>query len=337
MPRVGKTLFADDPLRSDLERAREPPTGYTGQDSFRGVVAITSGRKSTTALFARLHLGDHRSRTGSRCRVAVASREGTNEQTTWSTLDLGGTTPMADFGDSTPVVVSGTHSEALKRETAHGHDERWLQSLIHQHPMCLPMGEIEPAFVGVLPVCMELPVCKGWVDNLLMTPDGNIVIVEVKLWQNPEARRAVVAQALEYATGLFRMTYDDLQSAVMRADFGDGDRPTKLYDLFRGCPDALAEDAFVDAVSRNLEMGRIVVLIAGDGIRQDAEDLVAGLQAHANFHFTFALVEMPVFRRETETDQTDQLIVVPRTLLKTTMVERFTIRVCKAIKWKSMT
>ena len=79
-------------------------------------------------------------------------------------------------------------------------------------------------------------------------------------------------------------------------------------------------------VSRNLEMGRIVVLIAGDGIRQDAEDLAAGLQAHANFHFTFALVEMPVFRRETETDQSDALIVVPRTLLKTTMVERFTIR-----------
>ena len=134
---------------------------------------------------------------------------------------------------------------------------------------------------------------KAGSTNLLMTPAGNIVIVEVKLWQNPEARRAVVAPALEYATGLFRMTYDDLQSAVMRADFGDGDHPTNLYDLFRGCPDALAEDAFVDAVSRNLEMGRIVVLIAGDGIRQDAEDLVAGLQAHANFHFTFALVEMP--------------------------------------------
>ena len=26
-PRVWRTLFADDPLRSDLDRARDPPTG----------------------------------------------------------------------------------------------------------------------------------------------------------------------------------------------------------------------------------------------------------------------------------------------------------------------
>ena len=82
---------------------------------------------------------------------------------------------------------------------------------------------------------------------------------------------------------------------------------------------------FVDRINRNLREGRIVVLIAGDGIRTDAEALITGLQAHANFHFTFALVEMPVYVRSLP-DSTDEFIVIPQTLVKTVTVPRFTIR-----------
>ena len=82
---------------------------------------------------------------------------------------------------------------------------------------------------------------------------------------------------------------------------------------------------FADRVTRNLREGRIVVLIVGDEIRPEADELVAGLQAHANFHFTFALVEMPVYSRR-HPDSVDEFIVVPRTLMKTVTVPRFTIR-----------
>ena len=44
-------------------------------------------------------------------------------------------------------------------------------------------------------------------------------MVEVKLWGNPEARRKVVAQTLEYATALFKLSYDELEAAVRKADF----------------------------------------------------------------------------------------------------------------------
>ena len=62
------------------------------------------------------------------------------------------------------------------------------------------MDQIEPGIGRLIPVCMELPLSVGPVDNLLVTPEGNVVMVEVKLWSNPEARRKVVAQALDYAT-----------------------------------------------------------------------------------------------------------------------------------------
>ena len=226
---------------------------------------------------------------------------------------------MPENAIGTPLLVSGDTSAILSRDSSF--DESWLQTLIHRNPACLPMDQIEPGIGRLIPVCMELPLRSGAVDNLLFTPDGNVVIVEVKLWRNPEARRKVVAQALEYATTLFELNYETLEQAFRKAKF-DGDTiPERLYDLV-GKHDALPEHEFVDRVNRNLAKGRIIVIIVGDGIRTDAEALVVGLQAHANFHFTFALVEMPVYK----CDSADaEFIVVPHTLVKTITIPRYTI------------
>ena len=188
----------------------------------------------------------------------------------------------------------------------------------------LPMDQIEPDIGHLIPVCMELPVSVGAVDNLFITPGGNLVVVEVKLWGNPEARRKVVAQALEYATALFKLDYAGLEKAVMKADFNGADAPESLYSLVDGA-DAPSESVFADRVGGNLREGRIAVLTVGDQIRPQADELVAGLQAHANFHFTFAVVEVPVYSRG-GSDPADDFVVVPRTLVKTVTIPRFTIR-----------
>ena len=88
------------------------------------------------------------------------------------------------------------------------------------------MDQIEPGLGRLVPVCMELPLHNDrWVDNLFITPEGHLVVVEVKLWRNSEAHRKVVAQALEYATALFKFSYDDLEAAVSKADFNGAERP----------------------------------------------------------------------------------------------------------------
>ena len=223
-------------------------------------------------------------------------------------------------------MVAGGTSRVLRRELIGGkegrHDEQWLQRLIHRHPTCIPMDQIEPGLPELVSICMELPLSSGCLDNLLMTPEGDIVIVEVKLFKNPQARREVVAQALDYASSLFGMDYTALEKTVLQSDFDGKQRPSRLYDLFTDT-DTLDEPAFVDAVNLNLKNGRIVVLVIGDGIRSDAEDLVNGLQLHAGFHFTFALVELAVFQGASA----DDLFVVPRTLIKTCMIERGIVRI----------
>ncbi len=225
-----------------------------------------------------------------------------------------------------PILVSGDVSTELERIRIGGkesaQDERWLQELIQRHPECIPMDQIEPGLSRLVPICMELALPSGYVDNLLMSPEGDIVIVETKLWRNPEARREVVAQALDYASSLFKINYGELEKLILKAKVDDMPRPERLYDLFDEA-DRLDEPDFVDAVNTNLRNGRIVVLVIGDGIRTEVEDLVSGLQSHAGFHFTFALVELAVFQGAED----DEFLIVPRTLAKTYMIERGIVRI----------
>lgn len=64
------------------------------------------------------------------------------------------------------------------------YDERWLQDLIMHQPGLLPVSQIEPAFSDMVPVCTELPMRAGSMDNLFITPKGDIAVVECKLWRN---------------------------------------------------------------------------------------------------------------------------------------------------------
>ena len=97
--------------------------------------------------------------------------------------------------------------------------------------------------------------------------------------------------------------------------------PTTLYNLIEEAGE-IDEAGFVDAVSRNLRLGRMLLLIVGDGIREGVESLSGFLQMHAGFHFTLGIVEMPVFRLPQ-----GGLIVQPRVLARTVNIERGIVKV----------
>lgn len=198
------------------------------------------------------------------------------------------------------------------------YDENWLQNLLHDQPDILPIGQIEPGFGVAVPVARELSCGHGYVDNLYVTPTGEIILVEAKLWSNPQARREVVAQALDYVAALMRLDYEGLELAVGNA----AGNKHKLYSYFNNHPDAVGEADFIDAVSNNLKRGRMLVLVVGDGIRREAEAMASLLQSHAGAHFTFALVELAMWRNVA----TGDILVVPDTLAQTVMIERGVVR-----------
>ncbi len=204
-----------------------------------------------------------------------------------------------------------------------GYDEAWLQTLLYRNPEVLPIEQIEPGFGKLIPLCRELGLTfgagrSGSLDNIFITTEGRLVLVEAKLWRNPEARRTVVAQAMEYAAAVFRLNYEELQSAVLHARSSEPGLPSSMYELVKQHQETLDEPEFVDAVNRNLKRGRAIVAVVGDGIREDLAPLAELLQTHAGHRFTFALVELAIY----ETPQPGIRVVAPSVLAQTALIER---------------
>ena len=194
-----------------------------------------------------------------------------------------------------------------------GVKEKFFQEQLFRFPEALPIQDIDPAYAGAVPVCQELGTDAGPLDALYVNHLGRLTLAEFKLWRNPEARRTVVGQILDYAKELASWGYQDLQSKVSLALGREGN---VLYDLVRERHPGVDEAAFCDNVTRHLKRGEFLMLIVGDGIREDVEKIVDFVQSHGGLHFNLALVEAALWRDGT------RLIVQPRVLARTKILER---------------
>jgi hypothetical protein len=189
-----------------------------------------------------------------------------------------------------------------------------IQALLHKHPGCLPIAEIDPMFAGPVSICTELNTLAGAIDIFMVTPTGLPVLVECKLWRNPEGRREVVGQILDYAKELSRWSSSDLQREVSRRLKRNGN---PLLELVRTVNPEVDEIQFNDALTANLRRGRFLLLIVGDGIREGVEAIAEYLEKHAGLHFSLGLVELPVYLMPN-----GDRLVAPRVLARLTVITR---------------
>ena len=122
-------------------------------------------------------------------------------------------------GDAVPLQRASFEQSSA----AGAFTEDWLQAQLFRPPLLLPVEDVDPAYRQLLPVCRELNTPAGPLDILYVTPQGRLVVVETKLWRNPEVRRKVVAQVLDYAKELAQWEYEDLMREVLRATGEKGD------------------------------------------------------------------------------------------------------------------
>ena len=220
------------------------------------------------------------------------------------------------------LASSSGGAEPLKLVARQGGDavsEAYIQALVHEHPACLPIAEIDAMFSGAVPICTELSTPAGSIDNFMVTPSGLPVLVECKLWRNPEARREVVSQILDYAKELSRWSSSDVQREVRHRLKRDGN---PLLDMVRAVDPEVDEQQFNDALTANLRRGRFLLLIVGDGIREGVEAIAEYLQLHAGLHFSLGLVELPIYVMPN-----GDRLVTPRVLARTALVTRNVVAV----------
>ena len=171
-----------------------------------------------------------------------------------------------------------------------------LQTAMHHSPELLPVTKIDSSYAPLKSLGMEI----SNIDNLFISPNGRITLVEAKLWRNPQATREVIAQTLDYAKRLNSWSYEELEKQAKRAS-----KPAPLGNksLYEFVKDAFPEDVpseheFIDAVQKTLREGRFLLLIVGDGIRENIEGMVDMLHNLPQMLFTFGLVEMQIYEGE---------------------------------------
>lgn len=193
--------------------------------------------------------------------------------------------------------------------------EEYIQNLCYEHPVLLPVIEIEQIFSGLIPLCKELSMPSGFCDIAYINEEGLITLVECKLWKNPEARRKVIGQILDYAKDLSVWNYEMFEKQCIVARKGD---EKSLIDIIKKYAPDIEEVKFIDNVMKNIIRGRFLLLIVGDGIRENMEEMVEFLNQYGKLSFTLSLVELPVFKIHNE----DEIIITPRVLAKTLEINR---------------
>lgn len=169
-------------------------------------------------------------------------------------------------------------------------DEAALHDLIEQTPEMLPLSGTPTLLI----LGREVSLGSGYADLLGVETSGRPVIIEVKLAQNNEARRAVVAQILAYAANLHGTTRQQLEGLV-----GGGLRKSghsSLVDaLIAAQEDTFDADEFTASLDEHLLEGRFRLVFVLDDVPPELMTLVAYLE-HVTDKLVIDLVAVNSFK-----------------------------------------
>ncbi len=219
------------------------------------------------------------------------------------------------------LLISATDAIEFERvypQSGQGIDEAWLQEKLFSYPSLLnhlPNCSNDP----IIPICRELPLSGTtstvYLDIFAVRRSGRPVLVECKLWRNPQARREVIGQTLEYAAIVRGMSFSDVQAIVQRRLSSDAGNP--IYSLVQDTYGDIRESEFVDTLQNCLATGEFDLVVAGDGIRSDVLAISELLNARGAGPASLSLLDVQIYR-----NSRGDLFLNPTTILKTEVLKR---------------
>ena len=234
----------------------------------------------------------------------------------------------------TPVLISAFNEQDIETlrpisfssKDPASFDEKLLQRIVDQTPDILPIRDFYPSVSSAYSLGKEIPVDlgerQGFIDNLLVTNDGHLVLVETKLYRNPEAVRDAVVQTLEYGMAVHKMSLLDLEARIRRAvktgtQLKDNET---ILDRVSNLAGVLYD--FEIALERYQRTGEILLLVVADGIRTSVERITQWMneEMSGSSPIKFGLVELRFYELANGSK-----VVVPRTLLKTKEISRHVV------------
>ncbi len=223
-----------------------------------------------------------------------------------------------------PISIDGDKCNELIKidESTSGLHENWLQKVIHENPQTYPIENSLNFGQKIISLGREINSGAGYIDILLLTSNADLIIVETKLWRNPEKSRTVLAQVIDYAKELSHWGYDDLNDAVISAQRSS--KLDKIHSLkefvTNGFPNQHLTD-FLDKLSQNLQTGLLNLSIIADKISPNLLLLSETIQSSPGLNYNLSLIEMKLFKYNNE------IILIPDIVGKTKEVVRGVVKI----------
>ncbi|MCK9435253.1 MAG: hypothetical protein M0R32_10720 [Candidatus Cloacimonetes bacterium] len=193
------------------------------------------------------------------------------------------------------IIISQDGKKAQKIDKQEIEKENYLQKYIHENPESIPVYEIEED-KKLLVVAREFRTESGPIDALAVDQDGDIYVVETKLYKNPD-KRTVVAQALDYGASLWRHSnFDEFMAKVnneLTSKF-NMDFVGKMKDFFSIDDERITLAS--DSIKRNLQDGNIKFVILMDSVEDRLKDLI--VYVNQNSQFDIYAVQMEYYKFE---------------------------------------
>jgi len=157
-------------------------------------------------------------------------------------------------------------------------EEGKLQDYLEKYPSLIPLGEIVEGASDLLCIGREVGAGPGAMDLVFIDKDGLLTIVETKLVKNPEIRREVIGQIIEYASYVSRWAADDVYRIAN--EYLKSNLDEVMENMRKG--EFSAED-FRSNIGQNLKNGNIRLIIAVDELVEPLRATVTFLNSYSTF------------------------------------------------------
>ena len=180
-------------------------------------------------------------------------------------------------------------AEAVKAKA-----ESELQRLLIESPSLITIDEIREGAAPLVFAVSEFGLPNsGATDVLAFSPQGDIAIIECKLATNPEIKRKVIGQILEYAAYLWGMSYEEIDRQIQKL------KGKSLVDLVAASvAGEWDEEQFREGIKQTLETGSFILIIVVDEINEELRRIIRYLNECSKSAFSLHALEMKRFHFE---------------------------------------
>lgn len=194
------------------------------------------------------------------------------------------------------IIISKKGEEAVKlNRTPFGLEDK-IQQTIYDIPESIPLYDIKED-IKLLVLAREFPTKSGPIDAIGIDRDGDIYIIETKLYRNQD-KRNIIAQVLDYGASLWKH-HSDFDSFLLRIDSSVQEH---FHQTIRERVQSFfsTEDQEIDTLlanmNNNLNEGNFKFVILMDTMHDQLKDLI--LYMNQNSRFDIYGVELEYYKHD---------------------------------------